>query len=43
MLCNVVFTLGWMRWVEPHVWTYQYFEKNEYSAFWFFGSIIPCV
>lgn len=39
MIANVVVTMMWMRWVEPNVWTYAYFERNEYNVWWFLASI----
>lgn len=39
MVANVVVTMMWMRWIEPHVWTYAYFARTEYSILWCLASI----
>ena len=39
MACNVFATLLWMRYIDPLVWTYGYFDKHEYNIWWFLASI----
>ena len=41
MATNVFFTLCWMRFIDPLVWTYGYFDTHQYTIWWFAGSILP--
>eukprot|EP00729_Bicosta_minor_P010447 gene10447-14825_t len=41
MATNVFFTLCWMRWIDPFVWTYGFFDRHEYNVWWFLGGIVP--
>ena len=39
MGCNVFATLLWMRYLDPMVWTYGYFDTHEHNISWFLASI----
>ena len=39
MLANIAITMVWMRYIEPHIWTYAFFQRQEYSLTWLLVSI----
>jgi len=39
MGCNVFATLLWMRYLDPMMWTYGYFDTHEHNISWFLASI----
>eukprot|EP01147_Barroeca_monosierra_P002502 gene2502-5432_t len=39
MLANIAVTMLWMRFIEPRVWTYAYFDRHSYNFAWFLLSI----
>lgn len=39
LLSVVAVTIFWMAYVEPHIWTYNYFTTHDYNVWWFLISI----
>ncbi|EGD77304.1 sterol desaturase [Salpingoeca rosetta] len=39
MIANISVTMIWMRYIEPLVWTYGYFDRHAFSFTWFLLSI----